>query len=84
MNNTIVGYRSLQNEHNEKNRIRELEQMLASQRTKSDFERKANHEKNILIDELKDKLVQAGNREQKIVSQCEEKLNAFQTEFLMN
>ena len=77
INHTMEGYRSLQNEHQEKNRIRELEHQLAAERARGEMERKNVHEKNILIDELKEKVVEMGNREQIIVGNYEEKLRSF-------
>ena len=67
----MEGYKSLQNEHNEKNRIRELETLLVAERTKVDVEKKAVFEKNILMDEMKAKIVEQENREHLIVNQYE-------------
>ena len=59
---TMEGYKSLQNEHNEKNRIRELETQLAAERTRLESDRKIISEKTSIIEEFKSKLIEYENR----------------------
>jgi predicted nucleic acid-binding Zn-ribbon protein len=83
-NQTLEGYKSLQNEHNERNRVRELETQLAAERARNETERKALYEKNLLLEELKSRLMEYDNREKVIITQYEEKLRTFHSEFLMH
>ena len=57
MKQTMEGYKSLQSEHHEKSRVRELETQLAAERARNETERKALYEKNLLIDELKSRVM---------------------------
>lgn len=53
----MAEFNYFKNESNERGRVRELEGQLAAERTRAESERKAHIEKNILLEELKNKVI---------------------------
>jgi hypothetical protein len=80
LNQSMVEYKFIRSEQNEKGRVRELENQLITERTRAETERKVAVERAGIIEDLKGRLQQGEANERLIIQQYEEKLRLFQTE----
>jgi Ni,Fe-hydrogenase I small subunit len=74
-------YKFIRDGQNEKGRVRELENMLITERSRAETERKVLIEKsNSIVEELKNKLIQCEMNEKLMIQQYEEKLRMYHNE----